>query len=127
MVALPAFLDHMHEALDAAQAGTHFEEGGCWGMALALRDALSDDGIVAFLAIQDGFTHAMASAGNTLVDHTGVMPGHVRATLVDTTAFVLAHEAAGCSEDAVEADCQWATDVIATAREFAAEASPRPR
>ncbi len=125
-IELPGFLDHMHDALDAARAGTHFEEGGCWGMAVALRDALSEDGLVAFLAIQDGHCHAMAVAGGALVDHTGVMPRHVRATVVDTLTFELAHEAAGSSVDDVEADRERATDVIAVAREFAAAAAPRP-
>ncbi len=123
---LPAFLDHMHDALDAARAGVHFEEGGCWGMALALRDALAEDGIAAALAIQDGFCHAMAVAGGTLVDHGGTMPAHVRATLVDDLTFNLAHEAAGSSDDDVEADRAWAAEVISVARDFAARATPAP-
>ena len=33
------FLDRLTDGCSAAGAGFYFEEGGCWGMALALHDA----------------------------------------------------------------------------------------
>ncbi len=35
-IGTPAFIEHLPDAVEAAQVGFYFEEGGCWGMALAL-------------------------------------------------------------------------------------------
>lgn len=48
-----AFVPHLQAAVDDAELGFHFEEDGCWGMALALKAVLGGD-----LVLRDGFTHA---------------------------------------------------------------------
>src|SRR3954471_24089543 len=69
-----AFTDHLQDAVEASGAGWHFEEGGCWGMALALYDAFKSLGEHPQLMLQtDDFTHALVLVGGQLFDYNGAV------------------------------------------------------
>lgn len=70
----PVFTDHLIDAVSAAEAGFHFEEGGCFGMALALADAFRADGLDPELVLMRGATHAMVRVDGALYDHQGRVP-----------------------------------------------------
>lgn len=117
----PAFLEVLPEVCEHAQAGLHFEEGGCWGMALALDDALRADGLAPQIVVMPG--HAMVRANGKLYDHMGevVARGLRGLREVDRAGLLAAAEDAGWTRDEVEGDRDWAAELIASARELAAE------
>ena len=77
------------EAVEAAQVGFYFEEGGCWGMAEALFTKLSAAGLKPQLVFRPtGFVHAWVMLDGVHLDWRGVFnaaPGWVN--LADVAAL----------------------------------------
>jgi hypothetical protein len=109
-VPLDCFAVNLQAAADQAEAGWYFEEGGCWGMALALRAALGGE-----IVVRDGFTHAYVRAQGKTYDWQGESTftgGRV------VTRDQLVQEAIrnGCSAEGLDADTAWADQIIESAR-----------
>lgn len=126
----PAYLDRLQALCDAQGAGFHFEEGGCWGMALALHATLTADGHPAELVVFTPDVHAVVRVGPWMADYRGVQPwvpqpGQVE---VHTPASLLqaAQARFGCTLDEVQADQALAQDLLTAAQELEADAQPAP-
>lgn len=69
------FLVHLNDVLplvnDQMEVGFFFEEGGCWGFALALHGLLLARGYPARLAYQTGWMHAYVEVGGAFMDYRG--------------------------------------------------------
>ncbi|VTU44226.1 hypothetical protein [Variovorax sp. RA8] len=113
-VAPTCFVEHLQAASDQAEAGWHFEEDGCWGMALALRTAL---GPGSEIVLRDGFTHAYVRAGGRTFDWQGEsdFTGGRVVTRDQLITEALAH---GCSAEQLDADSEWADQIIERARQL---------
>jgi hypothetical protein len=68
-----AFSDGMISAVARLGYGFHFEEGGCYSMALALHYALSQRGQHAQLVYDETIGHAFVQIGGAFIDHQGTM------------------------------------------------------
>ena len=68
---LPAFVHHLQEANDQAEVGFLFEEGGCYGMALALQAKLSAMGRAPQIVIHGDGHHAFVLLNGWLIDYRG--------------------------------------------------------
>ena len=71
IASLPAFVHHLQEANDQAEVGFLFEEGGCYGMALALHAKLAALGLAPQIAIQGDGHHAFVLLNGWLIDYRG--------------------------------------------------------
>lgn len=61
-------------AIEAAEIGFYFEEGGCWAMAAALHTVFSERGNQVEMRYQaKDFVHAWAVVDGIAIDHQGVM------------------------------------------------------
>lgn len=105
-VAPSAFIPHLQQAVDDAQVGFHFEEGGCWGMALALKAVLGGD-----LVLRDGFTHAYVRAAGSTIDWQGVA-SFDGGRLVSRDELLAAARDNGVLQQEVEADVDLALSII---------------
>lgn len=125
MAALPVWVDFLTDACEVQEAGFHFEEGGCHGMALALLEEMrrldQDDWRI---ACSEDRGHFVVRQGEVALDHQGRLhPGAAaRYTVVveGSTAAEVAR-AAGLDSDSVEADLEWARRVIRSAKSLASE------
>ncbi len=118
--AAPDFADHMIDACSGAEAGFHFEEGGCWGMALALHDHLTVLGQAPALVVMTNFAHAMVSVDGQFLDHQGIAHVNPADTRQVTEEELLAlAEQGGFSRDEIEGDRQQAAEIIEYAQELA--------
>lgn len=106
------FVEHLQAAIDQAEAGWHFEEGGCWGMALALRTAL---GPGSEIVVRDDFVHAYVRAGGRTFDWQGESD-FAGGRVVTRDHLIKEALANGCSQDQLEADTDWADQIIERAR-----------
>ncbi len=84
--ALPAMPDARVQRLCAAlplandrmEAGFFFEEGGCWGFALALHGYLTGLGLQPQIVYQTGWMHAYVFVDNIYLDYRGAcVPGDI--------------------------------------------------
>ena len=67
------FDECLTQAVDAAQVGFYFEEGGCWGMAEALFKQLLANGLTPQLMYRPtGFVHAWVRLGDVDLDWRGI-------------------------------------------------------
>jgi len=118
------FVEHLQAAIDQAEAGWHFEEGGCWGMALALRSALGGD-----IVLRDDFVHAYVRFDGTTYDWQGESE-FAGGRVVTRDQLVQEALANGCSKEQLDADTEWADQIIERAREMYllgdAAADPEP-
>jgi hypothetical protein len=115
-----AFADHMIDACSRVGVGFHFEEGGCWGMALALHDHFTSLGIPSWPVIgttRGRDSHAMVEADGRLYDHQGITRWKDTTDRVDRDELLHRAERAGFSEGEVESDRAQAAEII----EFAVE------
>lgn len=121
----PIWCDHLPQACEDNQAGFYFEEGGCFGFALAARTALLQSGLDNVeLAIKTDFCHAYAKIGHIFIDHQGASVGLNNIRVVNADELLsFAHEN-GHTADSISHDQQWATNVIERAIERALEAEP---
>lgn len=126
--ALPAFVDHLQQACDGHEMGFYFEEGGCWGMALALHEVLNDPAtwagtgvverpLVQMRARTEGFVHAFVSVGDLMVDYRGAWraPNPSNSLPCDDAQLRALARRFGIPPDDLEADLASARAVIETA------------
>ncbi|RYF09436.1 MAG: hypothetical protein EOO77_23850 [Oxalobacteraceae bacterium] len=66
-----SWTNRLQSACDDAQVGFHYEEGGCWGMALALRDTFAKMGMRPSLQVGEEFVHAAVEVDGILYDWQG--------------------------------------------------------
>lgn len=107
-----AFAPNLRAAIDQAEAGFHFEEGGCWGMALALRTALGGD-----IVMRDGFVHAYVRLDGRTYDWQGETD-FTGGRVVTRDQLVQEAMACGCSKEQLDADTDWAEQIIERARQM---------
>lgn len=121
------FARHMTDAVTAARMGFHFEEGGCWGMAMALRDHFASAGKDAQIRIgtlcgRD--SHAYVQVGALSYDHSGEFTWNGTSQAVSESGLMRRARSAGVGHDDVDQDRQCAADVIMHAIQMASEESP---
>lgn len=112
------FADFMIEATTLAGVGFHFEEGGCWGMALALRDEFARRGRTPSLAVsflRGEPSHAMVLLDGHLYDHQGKVAMPMPVTKVDEKGLFDAAARAGLDKSEVMADKDLADEIIQNA------------
>jgi len=116
----PGFTRYLIDACTRLEMGFHFEEGGCFGFAIALHRAMKADFPESTLAMsKDGFTHAGVLQGEQFFDHHGASPAKERYTSVSTENTLVAFALdAGRTEDELDADIEMARDVIGLACEI---------
>ena len=119
---------HLPQATARVEAGFHFEEGGCIGMALALQDTLRRYGVEAPLALFPGdFKHAGVFVGKRFLDASGLGLQEVTPTLISPQRlFDVAREWGHTHED-VLSDKEWAQQAIDIALEEGGAVNPRRR
>lgn len=112
---------YLSDAIGYAEAGFYFSEGGCWGMALALHNALGGDLKV---SLRRGGTHAWVEADGWAYDDEGASASGQHALQGETVSvselFELAAES-GVGRDSVLSDAEWASSIILAAQELADE------
>jgi hypothetical protein len=88
-------LEYLSDAISEAELGFYFEEGGCFGMALAIHEHLSRMGLPAHVALSStDFVHAYAELNGNLYDHHGrVCSGNYPNDLEILTPNQLIHRA----------------------------------
>ncbi len=109
------FLEQMQSAGEKHEAGFHFEEGGCWGMAAALQEELGGE-----IILRGGdFTHVYVRVAGQLYDWQGQAQAfNAPQTPIppqELAQIALSH---GCTEEDFEADKSWAKSIISTAKEL---------
>lgn len=109
------FTKHLALASEHHEMGFYFEEGGCWGMALALKDTI---GAGAELVLRDDFVHAYVMKDGVLYDYQGEASPIPNPRIVNRLEFLLAAAVAGYKDEVLNDRCS-ALEVIATAIELA--------
>ena len=114
----------MTEAVTYAEAGFYYEEGGCWGMALALYHKFKSMGYSPELVIgiyDNVIRHGMALLDGKLYDHQGQCRWTGEREIVPTPAKFIERvlEHGGIDPDKLEADTQSAAEIITVAEELA--------
>lgn len=107
-------LECLPAAVEEAQVGFHFEEGGCWGMALALAEATAGD-----IVLRDSFVHAYVELDGKRFDYTGLTPFEGKARLLKPDALVAEAACHGVDAEALYADREQARRIIERAKELA--------
>lgn len=73
-----AVVEHIHANLQSAcervEAGFYFEEGGCFGMALALYEIFANASLAPMFVVNESFVHAMVLVQGHYVDYRGANP-----------------------------------------------------
>lgn len=116
---LPDYLHELSRFCTYAEAGFYFEEGGCWGMALAIQAQLTAQGYRAEVVVQSPFIHTLVRVGDLLVDHQGVthpVEGIQYEPHTPDSLRALACDQYGANLDQVEADQAWADDILKAAQ-----------
>lgn len=114
------FARHMTDAVSAARMGFHFEEGGCWGMALALRDHFASNGqgpVIRIGRVGGRDSHAYVQVGCLAYDHSGPMTWQGPSAAVSVQQLLRRARLAGYDRGDVEADRIAAAGVIEDAAE----------
>lgn len=115
-----SFDDHMIDAVSNAEMGFYFEEGGCWGMALALFDHFVQEGKQPRLVVQEQYVHAMVEVDGDFYDHQGqISPPSLPIVYCDQNKFIEIAEQNGLSFDEVQADREIAAEIISNAVDLA--------
>ncbi|CAN7770114.1 hypothetical protein LJR290_007479 [Variovorax sp. LjRoot290] len=109
-VPLASFAANMQAAADQSQAGWYFEEGGCWGMALALRSALGGE-----IVLRDDFLHAYVRADGKTYAWQGEST-FAGGRVVTRDQLVQEALGNGCAREQLDADTDWADQIIERAR-----------
>lgn len=109
------FADHMSDACEFGEAGFHFEEGGCWGMALALYDFFMKIGETPQLVVQPNLTHAMVEVSGILYDHRGVSYSELPIEKITRDQLFEYAARAGWTHEEIHIDEAWASDIIQAA------------
>lgn len=108
---------NLQEACVAVEAGFYFEEGGCFGMALAIREALASFGLSGGLAYSDSIEHAVVELEGQHYDYTGKCqtPEGLKAYTED--AFITKAAQCGKVGDSLVSDILWAREAVTLALE----------
>jgi hypothetical protein len=119
---------NLSQACERIEAGFYFEEGGCFGMALALHATFTQSGIKASLAVDKSFIHAYVLAHGHLYDHQGRGRMERPASLVtlEPNAFLEFAYANGHGDDRLQADQGYALNAIDVAIALAEHDEPTP-
>jgi hypothetical protein len=115
-----SYLDRIGDACSFAQAGFYYEEGGCFGMALALAQTADElnPGAVCRLAFNQRSVHAYVEFDGDLCDHSGLcsFPKDIEyVSLEEMRALALAN---GNDDDSLAADIEAATEIVRAAVEL---------
>lgn len=107
--------ERIQNAVSNAQVGFHFEEGGCWGFALALQEVFVEQGLHATLVVRDhDFIHAWTKCGGEAWDHQGWLFSRSGGEDVYKWKLLELAQKNGVSEEQVESDRQMAKDILRT-------------
>ena len=118
---LQLLCEHLPAANARKEAGFFFEEGGCWGFALALHEVLSSQGRQAQIVLQKGWAHAFVRVEGVLVDYTGVSSASEQLFEVEPAelrAYAIEH--AGHLDEEITEAMMFAKSVIALAQDLPA-------
>jgi hypothetical protein len=113
------FSQHMIDACTYAEAGFHFEEGGCFSMAAALYENLIADGHAPKVMAMEGATHVMVELSGTLYDHQGIVLSSPKVREIQYAALPAYAAECGRTDDEYQSDKEWATEIITQAKELA--------
>jgi hypothetical protein len=109
-------------ATELLEAGWYFEEGGCFGMALAIADAIKAAGGVAQLAVRaEPGVHAIVRVRERGVDWQGTVSNLTGYRTMSRERFYATAAKYGHDAAALQADQRWAAETIQLALELAAE------
>lgn len=108
------FAGYLQAAAENAHAGWHFEEGGCWGMALALHDAMGGEIVVR----HDSFVHAYVQKDGVLYDWQGACRPAPCGAPISRLRLVKEAQSNGATLEQVDSDKNWAALIIKEAKEL---------
>ena len=109
-------MDFMADACTLADAGFHFEEGGCFAMAVALGRAMVEDGHDPRLAFSPKALHAFVEVDGDLYDHAGRVSGRHEVDYVTEDRMRELAKAHGHDYENFEIDLAAAYEIIQSAR-----------
>lgn len=110
------FVDNLMDACHAAGVGFHFEEGGCWGMAIALAETIRAEGADAQIVTDAGWRHALVRTDGRLLDYSGwVMSSLDDLSPVSEESLLEGFDRHGHYRDGIEADAEDARGIISNA------------
>jgi hypothetical protein len=119
---LPEAIDRwLPQAIEYAEAGFYYEEGGCVGMALALFDVFKEAGLKPRLARTVGFAHVGVVVGGRFFDSQGAAISSMRWEPLTRAQFQKVADEWAQDDNTVAADKSAAADIIVTAVELAEE------
>lgn len=125
----PSFLDRLQTICEVSQAGTYFDEGGCWGMALALHAAMEKSGYSPTLQVQtQGVIGVQVVIGDMALDYRGPRPFDPTDThRACTPANLLSiAESFGAPAESVIADQRWSEALIEAAQAWESSLQAKP-
>ena len=108
------FTSYLREACDEGEMGFYFEEGGCWGMALALNDAIGGE-----LILRDDFVHVYVRVNGKLFNWQGEAAPVANGQVITREELLLKAAAYGFDSGRVDLDRASADLMIEEARELA--------
>lgn len=108
------FAPYLREACDQGEMGFYFEEGGCWGMALALNDAIGGE-----LILRDDFVHVYVRVNGTLFDWQGEAAPVANGQVITREQLLLKAAAYGFDSGRVDLDHTSANLMIEEAKDLA--------
>jgi hypothetical protein len=115
------FFEHMSQACADYEAGFHFEEGGCAGMAIAIHEALAQRGETPSYVSFKNTCHIAVLNSGQLIDHSGATPSKAEFEHIsEDQLFALAKDW-GCH---LAADLEWARAIVSRAHELSERPSP---
>lgn len=113
---------YLQTACGYADAGFYFEEGGCFGMAAALHELFTREGLAPEFAYSQRTCHAMVKVGNAFYDYRGEHPAPSDIQVVSKAEFQRTLQASGFSQEQFDGDRAYAEQAIGSARELAEDA-----
>lgn len=119
MPTLPLWVDHLIDACTNHEAGFHFEEGGCFAFAIALHGHLANIQPLAQIGVSKGLGHCVVMLGPVAVDHQGDLPFASTPKYIPLAGLNAVRAAAlkaGHSGAEIDADIDWAENIIQTAK-----------
>ena len=114
--------------MDLSETGFHFEECGCWGMAAALHDVLTEQGVTPLTICYSptDFVHAWVQFDGANWDYKGRMHANLMPKQVNgTEELAKVAQTYGVSHDDFEADRAMATEIVRNALSIILENSSK--
>jgi hypothetical protein len=106
---------NLQTACERVEAGFYFEEGGCFGMALALHGTFLQQGLAPRYAVNDSFVHAFVELDGRYFDYTGETAQPNPCRFLDAAAFTAFAQHHGHDDAGLYADQAYAQDAITLA------------